>query len=137
MPQIWAKRLEYFMNVNVSKRNLICVLIVAFCCMTFYTVMFSLNIKKEINEFIAEEKIKTEATASLPPEALPVQNSIGFKVIKHEKKIGVYAKGTDELLKVLDVYVATLPQFDQELLENGIDVSSERELVSLIEDYTS
>ena len=53
----------------------------------------------------------------------------------HGEKIGVFdAAGTLEY--VIDVYLFTLPPTDQELLAQGICVSSEAELAALIEDYT-
>ena len=53
----------------------------------------------------------------------------------HDEKIGVFDIN-GELEYVVDVYLITLPQADQELLKQGIHVSDEAELAALMEDYT-
>ena len=51
------------------------------------------------------------------------------------EQIGIY-KLNGELECVLDVYLITLPDADQELLEHGIYVSGRDSLTALVEDYT-
>ena len=53
----------------------------------------------------------------------------------HDEKIGVFDIN-GELEYVVDVYLITLPQADQELLKQGIHVSDEAELAALMEAYT-
>ena len=84
----------------------------------------------ELNEAITKEdsisaSVNTESTAELT-----------FLLRETEGKIGVYASN-GELLKILDVSLEELPQSDREALSAGISVKSWRELISLIQDYTS
>jgi len=51
-------------------------------------------------------------------------------------KISIYDAKTENIIKTLDVYVFTLPESDREYLKQGIEIYSESELISLIEDYT-
>ena len=54
---------------------------------------------------------------------------------EYGEQIGVY-RLNGELECVLDVYLITLPDADQELLKNGIYVSGRDSLNALVEDYT-
>ena len=40
-------------------------------------------------------------------------------------------------LLIFDVYVSTLPEYDQRLLQEGIPAAGEKQLTKLIEDYIS
>lgn len=55
---------------------------------------------------------------------------------EHEGRIGVFTGG-EEPDMMLDVLVKYLPDYDRELLREGISVDSYERLVSLIEDYSS
>ena len=55
---------------------------------------------------------------------------------EYEERIGVFSEG-GELVKVIDVYTKTLPEADRRLLREGIRVTSEKQLYSIIEDYSS
>ena len=52
----------------------------------------------------------------------------------YEGKIGIFTDN-GSLVRVLEVYVKTLPKTDQKLLEKGVSVTSEAALRSIIEDY--
>ena len=66
-------------------------------------------------------------------ETAPSQEE--YTVKSHEGKIGIFYK-EDTLIRIIDVYVKTLPKADQTLLEKGLLVTNEAELRSIIEDYT-
>lgn len=51
-------------------------------------------------------------------------------------KIGVFNAG-GELVRVIDVYTKTLPEADRRMLEEGIEIMSEKQLYSIIQDYSS
>lgn len=126
------------MNINISKRNLIAICAAVLLCTVVYTIVFSLSLKNDMNEFIAEVNQRSGDFLSSDPApdyALDLQDS--YTLIECDKKIGIYNTDSSELLKILDVYVATLPCADQTMLTEGICVRSRAELVSLIEDYTS
>ena len=54
-----------------------------------------------------------------------------------EGKIGVFRAGASSPYQVLDVYVETLPREEQEKLTAGIPIYSEKQLQSMIDNYTS
>lgn len=56
---------------------------------------------------------------------------------EYQGKIGVFAEGSDKPQQVLNVYISTLPQDDQQKLKKGIHASSREELLALIENYSS
>lgn len=83
-----------------------------------------------------KDKTATEVTSSQSisqesREVLYVMKTIGGK-------IGVFKPDSAEPLYTLgDVHLKSLPQYDQQLLNTGIKIYSEKELKSLIEDYDS
>ncbi len=52
-------------------------------------------------------------------------------------KIAVFETSKDQPDIVFDVYVSTLPEFDQQALQTGVFAQDMKELNRLIEDYTS
>lgn len=52
-------------------------------------------------------------------------------------KIAVFQTNKDQPDIVFDVYVSTLPEFDQKALQTGVFAQDMKELNRLIEDYTS
>lgn len=79
------------------------------------------------------DEVDDTAVAQGEDEADTPQAS--WVVRAHDEKIGVFDIN-GELEYVVDVYLITLPQADQELLKQGIHVSDEAELAALMEDYT-
>lgn len=59
-----------------------------------------------------------------------------WTVREYGEKIGVFDEA-DELIDIIDVYTKTLPEADRLMLKEGIVIDSEKELNSLIEDYSS
>ena len=91
-------------------------------------------------EIIVETVLKTDQVyvlldveeetkeASAPPAVL-------FIAREYEEKIGIF--DTDgRLIQTIDIYTKTLPKTDRALLREGIELRSEDELISLIEDYS-
>lgn len=62
---------------------------------------------------------------------------ISYTVKTYGDKIGIFAEGSSTPLKVISVNPDTLPSDARALLEKGITVSGHKELLLLIEDYTS
>ena len=58
-----------------------------------------------------------------------------YIVKSHKGKIGIFSSN-GELLRIIDVYIKTLPIADREMLEEGIDIKNIDELRDIIEDYT-
>jgi len=61
----------------------------------------------------------------------------GYLLREHEGKLAVFEKGQDTPHMVFDIYVSTLPDYDQGQLAQGVKVKDYDELVLLIEDYIS
>ena len=75
------------------------------------------------SEAITETQIENETTEFI------------YTVKSYEGKIGIFTD-SGALVRVLEVYIKTLPKADQNMLEKGVLVTSEAELHSIIEDYT-
>ena len=63
----------------------------------------------------------------------PVEEKIIYELKDYNGKIGVFKN--ESLVYTLDIYLFTLPDYDKELLKEGIKVYSEKELKDLIEEY--
>jgi len=61
----------------------------------------------------------------------------GYVLREHQGRIGVFTGNAGEPDMVLDVLVKYLPEYDRQILGEGIPVDSYEQLVALIEDYTS
>ena len=58
-----------------------------------------------------------------------------YLIKSHEGKIGIFTEnGT--LIRIIDVYIKTLPKADRRLLEKGFTVTDEAELRAILQDYT-
>lgn len=55
----------------------------------------------------------------------------------YQGKVAVFEPGKSEPSRVLDVYVETLPKDEQDKLAAGIDIESQAQLESMIDNYTS
>ena len=64
-----------------------------------------------------------------------VVNEVEYTIKAYQGKIGVFAKD-DKLIRVIEVYVKTLPKADRAMLEKGFIICGDLELNSIIEDYT-
>lgn len=61
-----------------------------------------------------------------------------YIVKEYNDALGIFKPNYETPTRVIDtIIVSTLNEYDQLLLENGIEVHSEEELLSLIEDYDS
>ena len=58
-----------------------------------------------------------------------------YFIKSYEGKIGVFTEDST-LVRVIDVYIKTLPKADRCLLEKGFSVMGEAELRAVIQDYT-
>ena len=56
-------------------------------------------------------------------------------ITEHKERIGIFDRDGN-MIKLIDIYIKTLPRNDQTELREGIWVSSEKELYSIIEAYS-
>lgn len=60
-----------------------------------------------------------------------------FILGEHEGKLAVLSPDRATVYEVFDVYISTLPDYDKNLLQEGIKITAAEELRSLLEDYSS
>lgn len=60
-----------------------------------------------------------------------------YTLKNHGGRLAVFESQSDTPFRVYDVYINTLPAYDQELLQEGVAVEGEAALARLIEDYVS
>lgn len=96
----------------------------------------------------AMEELPAEAEANAPGEAYITQSEGDgtsgqnqyYMLKEYQGKIAiykVYQTGQTTLMSIIDVGVESLPESDRKSLGVGIGVTSEEEMLQLIEDYTS
>lgn len=67
-------------------------------------------------------------TAETPP--------VYYIVKQHNDRIAVFINGKDEPLQILDSpFVRDLPEYDQQILSEGIIAKNNEELLKILEDY--
>lgn len=78
---------------------------------------------------------ETDTETATETESETQTSETEYTVKSYEGKIGIFTdNGT--LIRVIDVYIKTLPKADRTLLEKGFVVLGETELYAIIEDYT-
>ena len=84
---------------------------------------------------IANEK-ETSSAPSEPLAKTVVIEKTRYLMREHEGQVAVFNEdGT--LYRVFEARVSLLPEYDQILLKNGIEIEGDEELRARIEDYTS
>lgn len=68
---------------------------------------------------------------------IPIEERSGYMLKIYDGRIGIFRTPSEKPYSYLDTDVSYLNDYDKELLSNGIEVSTEEELKSLIEDLTS
>ncbi|MBE6535902.1 MAG: hypothetical protein E7677_04695 [Ruminococcaceae bacterium] len=95
---------------------------------------------RDINEVIIEESsMQTEYVYVVKDEIKEPETETADKekiyiVREHMDKIGIFDE-SGTLIKVLEVYVKTLPEADKRMLEEGFEVVGKKQLNAIIEDY--
>ena len=77
--------------------------------------------------------ISPEETLPLPFDSSEIES---WTVREYEERIGIF-NSDNVLIHVIETHIKTLPVADRDLLREGIKVNSKKELLSVIEDYTS
>ncbi len=77
--------------------------------------------------------VKLENSETGASESVSEQETV-YTVREYMDKIGIFLQdGT--LVRVLDVYVKTLPEADERLLKEGIEIIGKKQLNEIIQDY--
>ena len=82
-------------------------------------------------------EVPLPALASAEPEQSSVPSENRYLMKNHGGKLAVFRYPEESPLLIFDVYVSTLPAYDQRLLQEGIPAAGEKQLTKLIEDYVS
>ena len=51
--------------------------------------------------------------------------------------VAAFESGNDEPFRVTNILIDELPNKDREILTNGLEVDSQKELIAILEDYCS
>lgn len=91
--------------------------------------------------FSSEREVKQQKDSTVvsaekePSEKIPASQK--YCVKEYKGNIAVFESGSDMPFKTTSVSVSELPPEDRKLLEEGIVVSSEKDLSTIMEDYCS
>ena len=104
--------------------------------------VLSTRLKRSVNtvtETVTEKEIvyvyaENDILPSAPNPSEPDEKI--WIVREYRGQIGIFSED-DALVRTINVYIKTLPETDRILLKEGIRVTSERQLYSIIEDYSS
>ncbi len=128
---------------------ILCVFLLAVCLVFSISALTVLRnavseadqVRKEAQELLAdfEEQLREQeelngqdpADPSIPVDVL----YDNFCMRESGGRIAIYTSD-GYLVRILDVMVDTLPESDRKALQDGISVSSWKELLALIQDYT-
>ena len=100
--------------------------------MAVSAVIIVVTVSSSVNrQRISAEKEAFETTTSTTPLL------IGYCLKEYEGGLAVFRGTSDTPFKKFDVNIALMSDYDRILLHDGIFVQTEKELNSLIEDYTS
>ena len=75
--------------------------------------------------------------ASLSQSSSQETRQVRYLMKNYGGRLAVFEAQQQSPLLVFDVYVNTLPEYDQQLLQEGISVEGEQQLTRIIEDYIS
>ena len=105
-----------------------------FICIMITSVILPSMPRAEATENNIDADTQSVAQSS---EEQSEQENLTFIIKEYEGKVAVFKGQASEPLFISDVSINSLPLTDKEILEKGIEVTSERELNRLIEDYCS
>ena len=107
-------------------------------CFLFMCIIITSAILPSMPKTMAKDNIDADAQSVVQEDSNPPKTDDDTYIIsEYNGKIAVFKKSSSEPLFVSDVYVSSLPQADKQMLKNGIEVNTKKELNRLIEDYCS
>ena len=81
--------------------------------------------------------IPDRAAESVIEAAPPSEPEIIFILGEHNGKLAVLSPDGQTVYETFNVYISTLPEYDRNLLFEGIKIKTSEELSSLLEDFNS
>lgn len=79
----------------------------------------------------------TSAVTTTSPQTTSTVSAPIYIMGVWENKLALFIPPATSPDRVYDVYLTSLPEEEQQRLQEGIEIFDERELASLLEDYTS
>ena len=84
----------------------------------------------------------SDLSQETPPPASSAQETAAaqtpkYRICEYEGKVAVFLAGRELPYQILETRVDSLPEYDQELLREGIAAQNEQELLELLQDYGS
>ena len=76
-------------------------------------------------------------TAAQPEEGAGQSGEPQYYLKGWQGLLAVFSAGEEEPMKIFDVYLATLPEYDRAQLEEGLPVADYEELLRRLEDFIS
>ncbi len=129
--------------------SVMCVFLLAVCLILSITALTVLrNTVEESKQacqdvqcFLESMEEETRLSEETPPTEIEVDNSVPVDVLSNRfcmkeinGKVAIYTSD-GYLVRLLDISVETLPHADQQALRQGIEVSSWKEILALIQDF--
>ncbi|MCL2014184.1 MAG: hypothetical protein FWG69_04265 [Oscillospiraceae bacterium] len=125
----------------LSKKRILVVVLAVFILLCAAVIIHDLTPEKKTDSY-AESPGRTKTAEQTLQNQTQItekaEQAKDYYIIKeYREKIGIFGENEDELFKVLDVYVDTLPRKDRDDLKKGIKIFSGEELADRIEDFDS
>lgn len=87
---------------------------------------------------VPQQWMEQEESASRTAEEQPkLVEEYDYLLKDHEGKLAVFFYGEEQPREVFEVYISTLPEYDQGQLNEGVPVKDYEELLIRLEDYSS
>ena len=84
-----------------------------------------------------ENNINNIDNMDIDSNGIDINSEIMFILGENNGKLALFSPDGNIIYEIFDVYINTLPDFDRNLLINGIKIKTTDELHSLLEDYNS
>ena len=120
----------------------------AICSLLMLSILFITLLTTRKNETILKDEQSSDQIQlqseyiyvyvmpeSSESETFDTNIASGWIIREHEGQIGIFTSD-NVLINTLNVYIKTLPIADRDLLREGIEVTTRKELLEVIEDYS-
>lgn len=120
----------------------------AICSLLMLSILFITLLTTRKNETILKDEQSSDQIQlqseyiyvyvmpeSSESETFDTNIASGWIIREHEGQIGIFTSD-NVLINTLNVYIKTLPIADRDLLREGIEVTTRKELLEIIEDYS-
>lgn len=123
--------------MEISRKYLVTVLTLAAIAVALSSASFAvtLSVNNTVNELVTNTSELSQTVVKLSSETTAAEEEAMYMLKEYNGVIGVFDM-SGVLTDIIDVEIKSLPEADRVMLSAGIPAHSNRELASLIEDYT-